>query len=300
MTQELKRPTIYQFAVGDCVVTQVLDGYLQRGDMHPFVATNAQASEIEALAKEYRIPFPGMEHNFIVTLIQTPNQLVVVDPGFGAAAPAPSTGWFNGLLAETGHRADDVDVVLISHCHPDHIGNVATDGVPTFPNAQIVVGAVEFEYWKRAEGISELRQPTLALFQKVLLPLEDQIRLIEPGEEIVPGLTALDAFGHSAGHMVFRLSANGGDDLLLLNDTVPHYVTSLANPDWFFFMDDNPEKAAISRRRILNLAADEQLPVIGFHIPFPALGYIERRSPLEQGGGEAFEFRAATYQFNMV
>ena len=71
MTQELKRPSIYQFKFGDCLITNILDGYLQRHDFHPFIATNAQASEVEALAKEYRIPFPGMEHNFVVTLIQT-------------------------------------------------------------------------------------------------------------------------------------------------------------------------------------------------------------------------------------
>ena len=295
MTQELKRPSIYQFKFGDCLITNILDGYLQRHDFHPFIATNARASEVEALAKEYRIPFPGMEHNFVVTLIQTPDKLVVVDPGFGAAAPGSTTGWFNGLLGEVGISVEDVDIVLISHCHPDHIGNVAVDGVPTFPNAQIVIGAEEFAYWKKAEGISELRQPTLALFSKTLLPLESQLRLIEPGDEITPGLTAIEAFGHSAGHFVFRLSGGEdvGSDLLMLNDAVPHFVTSFANPDWHFFMDDNPEKAAITRRRILNMAADEGAPIIGFHIPFPSLGYVERR------GEDGFEFRAATYQFNM-
>lgn len=295
MTKELKRPSIYQFEFGNCLVTNILDGYLQRNDLHPFVATNSEASEIEALAREYRIPYPGMEHNFVVTLIQTPEKLVVVDPGFGGAAPGPTTGWFNGLLGEVGYSVEDVDIVLISHCHPDHIGNVAIDGVPTFPNAQIVIGAKEFDYWKRAQDISELRQPTLALFSKVFLPLEKHLRLIEPGDEITPGLTAIDAFGHSAGHFVFRLSSGGEDtsDLLMLNDTVPHYVTSFANPDWHFFMDDDPDKAAISRRRILNLAVDEGAPVIGFHIPFPALGYVVRR------GAEGFEFRPATYQFNM-
>ncbi|MEP0943415.1 MAG: MBL fold metallo-hydrolase [Rhizobiaceae bacterium] len=293
MSDALKRPKIYQFRIGDCIVTNILDGYLHRNDLHPFVATNAQAGEIEALAAEYRIPFPAMEHNFVVTLIQTPEKLIVIDPGFGGAAPTPSTGWFNGLLAEAGYAIEDVDIVLISHCHPDHIGNVASDGVPTFPNAEIVIGSAEFDYWKRAQGISEMRQPTLALFGKVLLPLEDQLRMIEPGDEIAPGLTAIDAFGHSAGHLVFRLTGGEGSGLMLLNDTVPHYVASFANPDWHFFMDDDPQKAAIARRRILNMAADEAVPVIGFHIPFPALGYVERR------GEDGFEFRPATYQFNL-
>lgn len=291
MFSKLKRPKLYQFAFGDCVITNILEGYLHRNDLHPFVATNAQAGEVEALANDYSLPYPAMEHSFVATVIKTPEKLIVIDPGFGAAAPAPTTGWFEQGLAEAGYTLADVDIVLISHCHPDHIGNISRDGALSFPNAEIVIGAVEFDYWKRGENISEMRKPTLALFQKILLPLEDQVRKIEPGDEITPGLMAVGAFGHSAGHMVFVLSS-GDKDLLLLNDTTPHYVASFANPEWHFAMDDDPEKAAVSRRRILEMATEDRLPIIGFHIPFPALGFVERR-------GNGFEFRPATYQFNL-
>ncbi len=291
MDQQVNRPTIYQFKFGECVITNILEGYLHRDDLHPFVATNAVASEIEDLAREYQLPFPALEHNFVATIIQTPEKLIVIDPGFGGAAPAPTTGWFERGLTEAGYVLGDVDVVLISHCHPDHIGNVAQNGKLTFPNAQVVIGRIEFDYWKRGEGVSKMREPTLALFQKVLLPLEDQMRFIEPDDEIVPGLTAVNAYGHSAGHLVFKLST-GDKELILLNDATPHYVASFANPDWHFVMDDDAEMAAISRRRVLEMATIENLPVIGFHIPFPAIGYVERR-----GGG--YEFRPATYQFNL-
>ena len=117
------------------------------------------------------------------------------------------------------------------------------------------------------------------------------MRFIEPGDEIVPGLIAVDAFGHSAGHLVFRLRS-GEKELLLLNDTTPHYVASFAHPEWHFIMDDAADAAAITRKRILEMAASEELPVVGFHLPFPALGHVERR-------GEGYEFRPATYQFNL-
>ncbi len=291
MYQELKRPKLYQFNCGDCVVTNVLEGFLHRDDLHPFVATNASAQEVEALAKDHCLPFPRMEHGFVATIIKTSTKLIVIDPGFGSIAPAPTTGWFEQGLLAAGYSVDQVDMVLISHCHPDHIGNVSRDGVLTFPNAEIVIGRAEFEFWKRGEGISKMRQPTAALFLKALLPFENQLRLIEPGDEIVPELRAIDASGHSAGHLVFRLTC-GDEELLLLNDTTPHYVASFANPDWHFAMDDDPEKAALSRQKILNMASDDALPVIGFHIPFPALGYVSRR-------GNGFEFRPATYQFNL-
>ena len=96
--------------------------------------------------------------------------------------------------------------------------------------------------------------------------------------------------------MVFQLT-RGDTGLILLNDTTPHYVASFANPDWHFFMDDDPQKAAVARRRVLEMAAQSKLPVTGFHIPFPALGFVERRP--DDSGGAGFEFRPATYQFNL-
>ena len=291
MDQDLKRARLYQFKLGDCVVSNILDGYFHRNDLHPFVATNAEASEVEALAAQYQLPFPALEHNFVPSVVETPDQLVVIDPGFGPAAPAPSTGWFMQGLQEAGYDAADVDILLISHCHPDHIGNVSKDGTPIFPNAKITICQAEFDYWKKGENISEMRQPTLALFQKVLLPLEDQLVMIQPGDEIVPGLLAIDASGHSAGHLVFQLTSKG-QSLLFLNDATPHYVASFANPDWHFAMDDAPEKAAIARRKMLELAVDDSLPVIGFHLPFPSIGYVEKKA-------DGFEFRPATYQFNL-
>lgn len=291
MLQNLKRSKFYQFRIGDCVITNVLDGYFHRGDLHPFVATNASADEVEALAVDYKIPFPALEHNFVSSIIETPEKLIVIDPGFGPIAPAPSTGWFMQVLQDAGYAAEDVDVVLISHCHPDHIGNISENGKPIFPNADIVIGRREFDFWKLGEGVSEMRQPTLALFQKAIQPLEGQLQMIEPGDEIVSGLLALEAFGHSAGHLVFELTT-AGKKIMLLNDATPHYVASFANPDWHFSMDDDPERAAVSRRKILEIAATGNIPVIGFHLPFPSIGYVEKR-------GDGYEFRPATYQFNL-
>jgi len=287
----LIRPKIYQFAFGDAVITNILDGYIHRGDMHPFVASNAEINEVEALAKASHLPFPTMEHNFVATLIETSNKLIAIDPGFGGAGPVATTGWYMDGLAAAGYNATDVDMVLISHCHPDHIGNLAHQGKPVFPNAEIVFGRTEFDYWKRGENISAMRQPTLALFNKVALPLAKKARFIEPDEIIAEGLTAVDTFGHSAGHMAFHFES-ASRQLLFLNDATPHYVASFANPEWHFSMDDDPQTASISRRRILSMAADTQIPVIGFHLPFPSLGFVDKYN-----GG--FKFQPATYQFNL-
>jgi len=275
----------------DSIVTNLMEGHVVRNDMHPFVATNATADEVATLANHYHLPFPKLEHGFVATVIQTKDKLIAFDPGFGENAPMPSAGFFNQSLAAAGYSVDDVDMVVISHSHPDHIGNLMTQGQPTFANAQIVYGQTEFDYWQRGEHISDMRKPTQALFQKVALPLLDRIRFVKPDDVIVPGLTVVDAFGHSAGHLVFHYESNN-QQLLLLNDTVAHYAASFAHPNWEFSMDDDPTKAAIARHRILDRAATDDISVIGFHLPFPALGHVTTTKT-------AFEFHPATYQFNI-
>ncbi len=290
-TSTLARPQVYQFKFGEAVISVLLEGHVVRQDLHPFVATNATANEVEALARDHRIPYPSLEHSFTITLIETPEKLIVFDPGFGENSPMPSAGFFNRALESAGYAVNDVDMVVISHSHPDHIGNLMTQGTPTFPNAEIVYGRTEFEYWKRGENISEMRKPTLALFQKVALPLENNIRFIEPDETIVPGLTAVEAYGHSAGHLAFHFESQGRQ-LMLLNDTVAHYVASFVQPDWAFSMDDDPDAAAITRKRILTIVATHHTPVIGFHIPFPSIGYVSQYK-------SGFKFHPASYQFNV-
>ncbi len=290
-TSNLVRPQVYQFKLGNAVITNLLEGHVVRQDFHPFVATNATADEVQKLANQYNLPYPGLEHSFNTTLIETGGKLIAVDPGFGENAPMPSAGFFGQSLNAAGYKIEDIDIVLISHSHPDHIGNLMTNGKPTFPNAEVVYGRTEFDYWKKGENISDMRKPTLALFQKVALPLEKSIRFIEPEESIVPGLTAIEAYGHSAGHHAFHFEDNG-QQLIMLNDTVAHFVASFAHPEWAFSMDDDPDAAAVSRRRVLDRVTSDKIPVIGFHIPFPSIGYVKAKN-------KAFEFQPAAYQFNV-
>lgn len=292
LNRKLERPRIYQFKLGDAIVTNILEGYVTREDLHPFVATNATAEEVEALAGKYQLPFPKLEHTFTTTVIEIAGKVIAIDPGFGENAPMPTAGFFLHSLNEAGYKKEDIDVVLISHSHPDHIGNLMTGGEPTFPNAEVVYGRREFDYWQAGKNIAEFRIHTQQLFQKVALPLVDRIRLIDPDDSIVPGINAVEAYGHSAGHLAFHIESNGRQ-LMMLNDVVAHYVASFAKPDWAFSMDDDAEAAAVSRRRLLTRVSQDNIPVVGFHMPFPAIGFVE-------ADGSSFIYRHATYQFNVT
>jgi len=290
---KMTRPDVYQFRLGDYVVTNLLEGFAQRKDMHPFTAKNASPEEIQAVATAHRLPFPALEHIFVPTLVDTGKQLIAFDPGFGENTPMATAGFFNSKLPAAGYSADDVDMVVVTHCHPDHIGNLATkDGKPTFPNAKIVFGRVDFDYWRRGENVSDMRKPTLDLFRRVCLPVAGQAIFVEAGQVVAPGITAVEAFGHSAGHMAYRIESHG-QSLMLMADTVAHFAISISHPEWHFFMDDDPEKAAVSRRRILSTVAEEKIAAIGFHMPFPSVGYIDRR-------GDGFAWVPASYQMNLA
>jgi len=98
----LTRPQVYQFKLGKAVFSILLEGHVVRQDLHPFVATNATANEVEALAGQYGIPYPDLEHSFNVTLIETDDKLIAFDPGFGENSPMPSAGFFNQALEAAG------------------------------------------------------------------------------------------------------------------------------------------------------------------------------------------------------
>lgn len=289
---KMTRPTVYQFKLGDFTLTNILEGYAHREDMHPATATNATPEQVQAVAEENHLPFPKFEHNFVPTLVDTGDKLIALDPGFGDRKRGELTGWLNDLLPEAGYTLEDVDHVVVTHCHPDHIGNLTrSNGELTFPNAEIVFGRVDFDYWMKGENIPDFRPPTLEMFREVCSPMAETARFVEPGDDIVTGVTAVDAFGHSAGHMAYHIESKG-QELMILSDTVAHFAVSLQHPEWHFSMDDDPETAAVSRVRVLDQVVDAKMAAIGFHMPFPSVGYIERYK-------DGYKWISAGYQMNL-
>jgi len=160
-----------------------------------------------------------------------------------------------------------------------------------FANARYVFGAAEFDFWKRGENVREARKFNRELFMQIAVPLADRASFIKPGDEIAPGIRSVDVFGHSPGMMAYHVESQG-KRLLIWADTCGHYVVSFQKPEWHLDVDDDKEKAAATRKRMLDMAATDRLFVAGYHMPFPALGLVERSA-------SAYRWVPVGYQLNL-
>jgi glyoxylase-like metal-dependent hydrolase (beta-lactamase superfamily II) len=164
-------------------------------------------------------------------------------------------------------------------------------GALAYPNARYVIGRREYDTWKDGSEIPPQRAQNREMFLNLLPPLADQMTFVEDGDYVVPGLTAEAAFGHSLGHMMYRVES-AGKSLLIWGDVTNHYVFSLQYPESTVGFDDDKEMAVISRKRVLDMAATDSLLVSGHHMPFPSVGYVERH-------GDSFRWTPASYQLRM-
>jgi glyoxylase-like metal-dependent hydrolase (beta-lactamase superfamily II) len=271
----LLRPSLYRFRLGGFEVTTILDGVSQRDGPHPMFGADQPAETMQELLSANRLPPTRFENSYTPTLVNTGRELVLFDTGNGPSRRDAGLGRLRSLLGDAGYAPEDIDYVVMTHCHPDHIGGLIEDDAPAFPNARHLFGQIEFDFWRRGENIPENRKDTRTLFVRLALPFAEQATFIAPDQEVVPGIRSVEAFGHSAGHLAYRLESDG-QRLLLWGDVTNHYVASLQRPDWQVRVDDDKATAIATRRRILDMVASERLWAIGFHMPFPAVGSVER------------------------
>ena len=292
------QPTIYRFKLGGFEVATIMDSKVIRSGLTPSFGGEAGAAEVKALAAAARIDADRYEHPFTPMLVNTGKELVLFDTGNGSLSAEYEQmkgrlppGNLVARMAQAGYKPEDVDVVVLTHGHPDHIGGLTKGGQPVFPNARYVFGAAEFDFWNKGENIREARKFNRELYMKIVVPLANRATMIKPGDEVVPGIRAVDAAGHSPGLLAFTIESEG-KRLINWADTCNHYVVAIQRPDLHLDVDDDKEKAVATRKRILDMAATDKLFVAGFHMPFPGLGWVEKTS-----GG--YRWVPHSYQMNL-
>jgi len=264
-----------RFKLGSFEVTTLLAGTRTVPDVHKIFGMNVSDEEFAQVSTDANIPSDKGQFFFTPTVVNTGSELILFDTGLNG------TG-ITSALSQAGISTDQIDVVVLTHMHGDHIGGLMSDGAETFPNARYVTGAVEHNHWSFTGNEK---------FEANVVPLNEKMEFIDGGHSIASGITAIAAFGHTPGHMAYMLESDG-QQMVLIVDSANHYVWSLAYPDWEVRFDMDKAAAAATRRQMFGMLSADKLPFIGYHMPWPALGYAEARD-------DGFHYVPASYQLMM-
>jgi glyoxylase-like metal-dependent hydrolase (beta-lactamase superfamily II) len=276
-------PGFYRYKVGDITVTAINDGFAMRG-IEGFIR-NADIADVKKALEAAFLPTTGFQNTFTTLVVQSGGKLILLDTGLGDNGP-PTTGTWMANFKAAGFDPANVDQIVISHFHGDHIGGIRLkNGSTPFTKAEISVPAPEWDFWmsdERMNAAPEAAKPGFMNARRVFGPMAQQVKRYAPGAEVAPGVTSVAAHGHSPGHTTFVI-ASGNARMMFVADVTSHPALFVRNPDWSAVFDQDPDMARATRRRILDMAAADKLQLAFYHAPFPATGHIAK-------AGSGFEF----------
>lgn len=268
---------VYRYRVGDMTVTALNDGGVSIPLRDGFVR-NAPLAEVQKALADAYLPTDQLQISFTTLLIEGGGRKILVDTGFADNGAAGTGRLFEGLAA-VGVAPTAIDLVILSHFHPDHIAGLRRkDGAASFPNAELAVPEAEWAFWMddaRMAQAPDAMKGAFAQTRRVFGPVAKDVRRFGWDVEVAPGIRSIAAPGHTPGHTVFAVTSGEGR-LLVLSDTTNAPYLFVRRPDWQVMFDMDPEQARQSRVRLLDMASAERMQVAGYHFPFPATGHIAK------------------------
>lgn len=205
------QPKNLRFKLGAFEVTMIFDSEAFIDGPWPLIGKNARQEEVDRLMLENLLPANKYRPGFSPMVVNTGKELIVFDTGNGARGfvPRPAGGWLAAQLAPAGIRPEDIDLVVLSHGHPDHIGGVIENGRPLFANARYAIGGTEYDFWSPAGKHTGDLEKYSSLFRDLMVPLAEKTTFLKPGDDVASGIRAVEAFGHTPGHLAFHIDGGG-------------------------------------------------------------------------------------------
>jgi glyoxylase-like metal-dependent hydrolase (beta-lactamase superfamily II) len=270
---------VYRFKVGDFQCTAINDGtFTYEPPLIPppadFLFANAPKELLKETLNKHGIQpeeWMAFVSPFTCVMVNTGRHKVLVDTG--ADGLTPNTGRLLRNLHAVGIEAGEIDTVVLTHGHDDHIGgNTDAEGKPAFPKARYVMWKAEWTFWTSEQPETLYKNEDFTFTRKNLLPIQDQMDLLDHEAEIVSGIRAVPAPGHTPGHMAVSISSNG-KQLLCISDAFLHPI-HIEHPEWHAAHEVEPEQIIRTRHFLLNKAATEKALMFAFHFPFPGIGHV--------------------------
>lgn len=268
----------YRFKVGGFECTVVSDGPLKLGTFSAELFKGISQERIDEIVAANFLDKNDLTVDQNALVVNTGSKLVLIDTGMGfRKIYGPRTGHLLANLRGAGIDPASIDVVALSHAHPDHVwGLIGEDGKPNFPNAQIQIAEADLAYWTDEAKLSD---PALGHYigpiRDALLPLRDRIVFLKDGQEVMPGMQALSTPGHTVGHTSFVISSQHSA-IVYIGDLAHRPLLQMDNPRAEFARDTDPKQGVSARLRVFDMAASEKIPIVAYHFPWPGIGRVAR------------------------